>query len=77
MFDVTFVTSRELAFDGVEYTISVYRRLDGFHSIWECKHCSDQGSPLSPSIYRDAAIANCNQLIELHHTERHSGKAEA
>ncbi len=71
MTDVTFVTFSEFSLDGIGYTINVYRRSDAFHAVWECKQCANQDSLPAPAQHRDAAIAKCNQLIELHHARWH------
>ncbi|HZZ29551.1 MAG TPA: hypothetical protein VFE46_16260 [Pirellulales bacterium] len=77
MSDVTFVISRALSRDGIDYSISVYRRLGGFFAFWECKQCANQGSPTEPLLDRDTAIGKCEEKIEEHHGQYHNGQLSA
>ncbi len=77
MSDVTFVTSRVIAMDGVAYTISVYHKAEGFYAFWECLNCGRQSAPGEPSPDRDGVIARCEELIAQHHKEQHPAMANA
>jgi hypothetical protein len=41
MSDLTFVISRALNEEDVEYTIGVYRSDAGFLALWECSQCTE------------------------------------
>jgi hypothetical protein len=69
--DVTFLTSRVLFQDGIEYTLSVYRSAVGCFGFWECEACENQGRPTSPVSDSDAAIDACTMLIDQHHARYH------
>jgi hypothetical protein len=71
MSDVTFVTSRVIAMDGVNYIISVYRRSDGFFAFWGCQYCPNQDTTIVPTDTQEATIEQCEQLIEAHHKQNH------
>ena len=73
MSDVTFVTSRAVSREGIDYSISVYRRLEGFIAFWECTRCADQGIHTEPVLDRDVAIRKCEEQIGQHHKQNHDG----
>jgi hypothetical protein len=70
--DVTFITSRALLQDSIEYTISVYKSTAGFFAFGDCKKCNREGSASSPVPDRDSAISACQVLIDQHHARHHA-----
>jgi hypothetical protein len=69
--DVTFITSRALLQDGIEYTISVYQSAAGFFAFGDCKKCNREGNTTAPVPDRDDAINACKMLIDQHHAKHH------
>jgi hypothetical protein len=72
MSDVTFVLSRARSREGIDYTIGVYRRPEGYFAYWECPQCQDQGSHTESVADLNSAIRECEQQIERHHAENHA-----
>jgi hypothetical protein len=72
MSDVTFVTSRVLSRDSLEYILSVYRNATGFFISWNCKTCGYEYSGVAPLPDCDMAMAVGRVHIEKHHAYRHS-----
>lgn len=72
MSDVTFITSRALTQDSIEYTISVYRSSAGFFAFGDCRKCNREGNTTKVAQDSDAAISACEVLIDKHHTQHHS-----
>jgi hypothetical protein len=69
---VSFVTSKVLSQDGIDYTIGVYRNSVGVFAIWDCKACDREGQGTEPMPEVDSAINACRVLIDQHHARHHS-----
>jgi hypothetical protein len=69
--ELTFVTSRGLAREGINYTLSVFHTSTGYFAIWDCKACDYEGNGMTGLPSCDAAMAAGRVEIEKHHAQRH------
>ena len=72
MSDATFAASRALSLDGTSYTISLYRAGNRFLAFWECEQCGQYArADVPPASEQEAAMEQCEMLIEQHHASCH------
>jgi hypothetical protein len=73
MSSVTFVISRVLSCEDVDYTVSVYEDAAGYFALWDCDLCHLPGIvPSGRHQDRESAITDCRKSIDGDHAKFHS-----
>jgi hypothetical protein len=70
--DLTFVETRKLEIDGMQYSIGVYQSTEGYMAFCDCLHCRNHNVRTTPKAAKEAAIQECRELLDKHHAECHS-----
>jgi hypothetical protein len=69
--DVIYVSSRAFKIDDIHYSIGVYRSDTGYMAFCDCHKCTTHNMKSAPTLDKNAAIYECEELIRKHHAEHH------
>ena len=75
--DIVFIKSLAFSMGGVSYSIGLYHSDEGYIAFCDCHQCENHNMRTKPNPDQEAAVKECEELIQGHHGECHGPACES